>query len=142
MNTDLSSFEMMRFPDHGNIIYVIIFARKGESQGVPIYVGESSKHVGRLGDYISAKFSACTDFRVGEAMRYLQSLGYDVLMKYMQSHNRKDEERNLINSLRGSFRLLNDMGAYKYKLADEEQERSKIHAFIDYLLMEAPPFLM
>ncbi|TPQ31819.1 hypothetical protein C2U69_27670 [Cupriavidus pinatubonensis] len=139
---DLGSFQMMRFPDNGNIIYVILFARKGEPQGVPIYVGESTKHVGRLGDYVSAKFSASTDFRVGEAIRYLQSLGYDVLMRYRESHNRRVEERDLINSLRGSFRLLNDMESYKYKFADEEQERSKIHAFIELLLCASPPYLM
>lgn len=131
---DFSSFREMQFPRHGDIIYVLLYAREGESEPVPFYVGQSSQHVGRFGYYVSANFSACTDFKVGEAVRYLRSKGHDVIIRYRESHDRRGEERMVMNSLRSNSPLLNDLDGYDYRYANEELERLKIHAFIDHLL--------
>ena len=51
---DFSEFSEMPFPENGNIVYVLCFKRESSSDYVPFYVGESSRHVGRFGDYVSA----------------------------------------------------------------------------------------
>ncbi|SIT40095.1 conserved hypothetical protein [Paraburkholderia piptadeniae] len=134
MKVDLSEFDVMRFPDRGSIVYVLLYVPGSENEAVPFYVGESSKHVGRIGDYVTANFSASTDFKVGEAVRYLQSKGLPVLMKYKESGDRKAEERIVLDRLRSTYRLLNDLKGYDYRQAEKEQERLKIHAFIDELI--------
>ena len=135
MQTDFNEFAEMHFPNHRDIIYVLLYVREGKGQPIPLYVGQSSRHIGRFGDYLSANFSASTDFKVGEAVRYLRSEGHSVVIRYRESDDRKRDERTVINNLRKTFPLLNDLEGYNYQCADEEQERLKIRAFIDHLLV-------
>lgn len=134
MAIDLSAFKEMEFPNHGNIVYIFYYISNEGSEPLPFYVGESSRHVGRFGDYVSGKFSAATDFKVGEAVKYLKKLGHSVVVKYKEVENRKVEEKQIIESLRLGFRLLNDLKGFDYKSANEKEERQKIQQFIDEIL--------
>ena len=46
---------------------------------------QSSRHVGRFGDYVAAKFTASTDFKVGEAVRQLRDHGCKVFIRYKRT---------------------------------------------------------
>lgn len=134
MSIDFSTFEELEFPKDNNVLYVLCI-RDTTSELCPFYVGESSKHVyGRIGDYVSAKFSASTDFKVGEAVRYLQSKGHRVVVKYRTSDDRKGDESQLIQELRTSQQLLNDLKGYNYRVANVHDERLKIHSFMNQVL--------
>ena len=79
MTIDFSTFAEMEFPQHRDIVYVFLYVPDEGAEPVPFYVGESSRHVGRFGDYMSANFTASTDFKVGEAVKYLQKSRFRVL---------------------------------------------------------------
>jgi hypothetical protein len=51
----------------------------------------------------------------------------------MDSKSRLVDEKRILNDLRGTFRLLNDLTGYRYKTADVKKERQKIHEFIDMI---------
>jgi hypothetical protein len=135
MPKHLSTFSEMVFPSQRNIVYVLCCSGHNESPLVPFYVGQSSRHVGRFGDYISANFSASTDFKVGEAVRYLLSVGLQVTIKYQETENRKTDERILIETLKGDgYVLLNDLRNYDYLTADECIERERIHCYVQQIV--------
>jgi hypothetical protein len=121
-------FKDIEFPRYSDIVYAIYF--REHDKDTYFYVGESSRHIGRLGDYLSAKFSASTDFKVGEAIKYLLSIGYEVGVKYKESQNRKVDEKSVLDELRRNSKMLNDLPGYDYNTADERIERLKIHEFI------------
>ncbi|MGC2422775.1 MAG: hypothetical protein WA666_00250 [Nitrospirota bacterium] len=134
MTIDFDAFEEIAFPERCDIVYVFHYIC---GEGIlPFYVGESSRHFGRFGDYISANFSAATDFKVGEAVKYLREKGLGVVVKFKASQNRKEEEKRIIKHLRGTFRLLNDLKGYHYKSSDEDSERLKIQQFIEQILKD------
>ena len=54
----------------GGIVYVL-FCTDGTVE-TPFYVGQTDRFSGRMNDYHLANFKACTDFCVGEAVKYLQ----------------------------------------------------------------------
>ena len=131
----LSTFSEMAFPSRRNIVYVLCCSKHHGSPSVPFYVGQSSRHVGRFGDYISANFSASTDFKVGEAVRYLLSAGFQVTIKYHETEDRKTDERLLIETLKSDgYALLNDLRNYDYQTADEGVERERIHCFAQQIV--------
>ena len=66
-------------PNTAKFVYVLCWV--GESEDVPFYVGQTTRIWGRLDDYYWAMLSAPTDFRVGEAVRYLSAKGYRVVVK-------------------------------------------------------------
>lgn len=125
-------FNDIEFPRSGDIIYVIYFRANDKNRY--FYIGQSSRNIGRLGDYLSAKFSASTDFKVGEAIKYLFSIGYKVGVKYKESKNREVDEKSLLDELRKKYKMLNDLPGYDYQTADETIERLKIHDFVRSLL--------
>jgi hypothetical protein len=129
-----SEFKKIKIPKNRDIVYVICF--KTDDGYIPFYVGESSRSIGRVGDYISANFSAPTDFKVGEAIRYLQSKNFSVWMFFKESSNRKEEESDLLDKLRKRYRLLNDFPGYIYTQSNRKKERIKIHKFIEGILKE------
>ncbi|RTL55590.1 MAG: hypothetical protein EKK46_06650 [Rhodocyclaceae bacterium] len=137
MTIDLSAFQEMEFPQHRDIVYVFHYLTDNATEPVPFYVGESSRHVGRFGDYMSANFSASTDFKVGEAVKYLRKRGARILVKFKETHDRREDEKLLLHKLRRSVRLLNDLKGYRYGEADIDDERLKIHRFIDEILTPA-----
>jgi hypothetical protein len=135
MNSPLSAFVELPFPDKCDIVYVLCFVSPGQVDRVPFYVGETSRHMGRIGDYITANFSAQTDFKVGEAVKCLRQLGCLVVIRYKESTNRKRDQDSLIASLRRQgFRLLNDLEGYNYITASEEDERRRIQGFVKTLV--------
>jgi hypothetical protein len=136
MDHTFSNFTDIDFPKHKEIVYILYFREKAGGDDIPLYMGETSRGVGRFGDYISAKFTAATDLKVGEAIRYLTSLGFDIRIKYKEFSNRKMEEKTIINQLQSKSRLLNELEGFQYKGANEHDERLKIKKFIDILVQE------
>ena len=134
---DFSEFSEMPFPEDGNIVYVLCFKRESSSDYVPFYVGESSRHVGRFGDYVSAKFSASTDFKVGEAVRQLLYQGCNVIIRYKFTSNRRAEEESIIQKLTANgLQLLNSMGGYTYLKTNEHVERGRVREFTTEVLFK------
>lgn len=86
--------------------------------------------MGRFGDYLSAQFSASTDFRVGEAVKYLLNSDYKVGVKYRETQNPEEDEKELLRQLRQQYSMLNDLPGYNYKSSDEKKERIRIHEFM------------
>ena len=133
VNSEMQLASTIEFPTKSDIVYVVGF-RSNDEFG-PIYVGESTRNVGRFGDYVSAKFSAQTDFKVGVAARHLQSLGFDVLIKYGETPNRKAEEGALTRLYRAKgYQLLNGRFGYRYETADRKEMKLRITNFIDEVL--------
>ena len=121
-------------PDASGFVYVVSCV-KGELEEIPFYVGQTTQIWGRLNDYYWAMFDASTDFRVGEAIRYLSAKGYRVLVKYKSSADRRKEESEIIRDLRSLRRtLLNDLRGYNYQKANQSDERLRIQKFLDTLL--------
>ncbi len=138
MDDSFEGFKCIEFPSEKeyDIVYVLCFAQVGNKK-TPFYVGKSTQHTARLGYYISAKFTASTDFRVGEAIKYLRhGLGLSVWVYYKQSQNVARDEQQMIDELGKSYRLLNNAKAlgYEYKTADEAVVRARIHAFIKQMV--------
>jgi len=135
MCIDFSQFEEMEFPAHRDIVYLLYYVTEGNSDATPFYVGETSRHVGRFGDYLSAKFSACTDFKVGEAVKYLRLRGFRVIIKYKESTDRQGEEKTILDQFRLQHRLLlNDLPGYDYRRSNELDERRKIRVFMSRII--------
>lgn len=134
---DFSDFSEMPFPEDGNIVYILCFKREGSSDYVPFYVGESGRHVGRFGDYVSAKFSASTDFKVGETVKQLRNHGCKVIIRYKFTTNRRAEEQSIIHKLMANgLQLLNSMDGYKYLKANEHDERIRVKEFTTNILLK------
>lgn len=136
MLVDLNTFQTLDFPKHRDIVYVLCYKRNDDNKIFPFYIGESSRHVGRLGDYVSANFSASTDFKVGEAVRYLQQLGCHVEVKFKDSSDRKSEEKALLQEFQKTYKLLNDLDGYNYKTANSDEERLRIRTYIDEIFTQ------
>jgi hypothetical protein len=114
-------------------VYVLFWVT--ESQQVPFYVGQTSRIWGRLDDYYWGTFWASTDFRIGEAIRYLNTKAHRVVVKYKGSEDPRGEEARIIEDLRrAGYTLLNGIGGFDFRKADESEERLKVHRFIDGLL--------
>ena len=104
---------------------------------VPFYVGESSRHLGRLGDYVAARFSASTDFKVGHAARMLLGLGCEVVVRYKAVSDRRAEEKRLIAAYElAGLQLLNTLEGYRYQTADPSGEIAKVETFVAQLLRQ------
>lgn len=131
MLVDLNTFQALDFPKHRDIVYVLCYKSKYDNKVCPFYIGESSRHLGRLGDYVSANFSASTDFKVGEAVRYIHQLGCHIEVKFKDSSDRKYEEKALLQEFHKSYKLLNDLDGYNYKTANSDEERLRIRKYID-----------
>jgi len=136
MGINYSEFLDMEFPRRKEIVYILYCRQKDDQQEIPFYVGESSRGIGRFCDYLSAQFAAPTDFKVGEAIRHLNDLGFTVHVRYKESRDRRNEEKEIIRSLGGSYRLLNDLKGFNYKKSDPNNERKSVHHFVDELVQQ------
>ena len=123
-------FKTIPFPRNPNIVYVIGTRKRGRF--LPIYVGRSTRHIGRLGDYVSAQFNAPTDFKVGKAVDYLMSQGEKVVFRYRSTHGRLDKaERKLINFYKGNgSTLLNSLPGFNRKTTNSKIEVRRIRNFV------------
>lgn len=131
---DFSDFKDFEFPNSSDIVYIVYFRKPYDNSEVPFYVGMSTKHIGRFGDYLSANYSAPTDYKVGKAIQYMRDFGLNVGIKYKETNNYKEEEKELINKLRKNYLLINDLPGFDYKRANENQEKIKIHEFVQQLI--------
>ena len=123
------AFNIPEFPKNINTVY-IIFAIK-DSNDCPFYVGETRNLRRRIGEYVVASFQAPTDFKVGEAIKYLHDKGYKITIRYKQTSDRKQEEKDIIQHLKFSgVHLLNDLSGFDRKTADKTKEYEKIVNFL------------
>lgn len=122
---DYSNFNSLPYPEIKDIVYVIGVSTEFDFH--PFYVGQSSRNIGRFGDYISAKFSAATDFKVGQAIEFLTNNGFKVEFKYRSTLDRLMEEKELINSINP---ILNTIKGYDYKNSDDKVELRNIQEFL------------
>jgi hypothetical protein len=123
-----ADFQKFDFPIDASIVYVIGI-RETTKGFFPFYVGESGRHIGRMGDYITANFRATTDFHVGEAIKFFHSKELSVEIRYKVSLERKDREKELIGILDDRGVPLQKLGSYHPKDTNEEDERKKVHEF-------------
>jgi hypothetical protein len=121
--------------------YVYVFFYADGSKAIPFYVGQTTRIWGRLDDYYWAEFNAATDFRVGEAIRYLHRKRRRVTVKYRPSADPHREEAELIAELRAAqVKLLNDERGYDHTRADEKYQRERIQLWVnDRLRKPRPP---
>ena len=122
-------------PIHADgFVYTLFWCHSGLD--VPFYVGETGRLVERMNDYCVAGFRACTDFRAGEAIRYLREVkNYRIVARYKPSESRKNDEKNLIRQLLLlGVRLLNSFPSYNYRVANETDERTAIQNYCDMLI--------
>lgn len=135
---NFEGFTVVDFPAANRTVpgFVYVFCWVGGSGEVPFYVGQTTRIWGRLDDYYWVMFTACTDFRVGEAVRHLNAKGHRIVVKYRSSADPRGEESEIIGSLRGrGRRLLNDLDGYDYRKADERQERLRVQEFVETRLL-------
>ena len=92
-----------------------------------------------MDDYCGALFAACTDFRVGEAVKYLKNeKSLRIVVRYRSSEFPRKDEDSIIRELQLSgVRLLNDLISYDYRTANCEEERAAVKKFCDILFSEA-----
>src|SRR5208337_3975698 len=114
-------------------IYVFFWVADGVEN--PFYVGQTERLSGRMDDYRLASFKAGTDFRVGEAVKYLNGINnYPVIVKYRASTDPPKEEHEITRDLllEGTW-LLNCFPGYDYLKANEADERNAVQRFCDAL---------
>jgi len=136
MNFLLEDYKVIDIPStqNRNIVYALFFQMNGRE--ICFYAGQSSRHIGRFGDYLSCQFTAPTDFRVGEAIKYLQEKKFVVKAKYREVLDPEAEERQLIRQLSQTFKLLNRLPAYNYQRSTPQVEKEKVRRFIDEVLSQ------
>ena len=133
---DFNSMDLA--PANGfGFVYVLCWVN-GHNE-IPFYVGETQAIWGRMNDYHWAEFDASTDFRVGEAVKYLNTKKLRIVAKYRVSADRRagrrKEEAAIIRRLKDEGRvLLNDCPGYNYRTSTPDKERIKVQTCIDKIL--------
>lgn len=118
----LNEFMQIKFPVQPNIVYVICY-KKDDRKEIPFYVGKSTRSIGRIGDYVSANFSAQTDFKVGKAIDYLrEERGYEIIVRYLECNNIDEKEKEMIRAIESDgYKLLNNIDLlYDYNVDNPE----------------------
>ena len=112
--------------------FVYIFCWVNGEAEIPFYVGQTSRLLGRMNDYRLANFTACTDFCVGEAIKYLRSKNYQVRVRYNPSPDPPRQEKVIIRRLLvcGVW-LVNCLPRYEYRTDSEKDERLVVQRFCD-----------
>lgn len=133
MATEMA-YETIPFPQNASIVYYLAFRRMKDDAETPFYVGETDRHVGRLGDYVASKLTAPTDFKVGVASKYLISLGYEVFFRFfcVPAKERRQIEAALVAQFSKTFPLLNDnLSEASFKNKSEEEARKVVQQHVD-----------
>lgn len=130
----LADFEhVVDFPEKKNVVYVLFCTLESDGDSKPFYVGETASFTGRMTDYFRATFAATTDFKVGEAIRYLVENRVRVRVGFNECSDRKtaeQQERDLIKLYKSQgIPLLNELNGYNYHTATREDERTKVREF-------------
>src|SRR5437879_1381490 len=112
---DFNDFVTVNFAPGSDVGFVYVCFYVDGTNETPFYVGETQSIWGRANDYFWADFKATTDFRVGEAAKYLAAKGYQICIKYKASlelkakSERLKEEKRICGDLRNEgHSLLND----------------------------------
>ena len=134
INDTINDFETFNFPLFSDIVYIVGIQK--EEKFIPFYVGQSSRHLGRMGDYISAQFNAPTDFKVGEAVKYIQQKGFLAVVKFKTTNSRQENERRYTMEVMGmGYELLNDLPGFRASISNLEDERKKVQEFIRHKVL-------
>ena len=105
------------FPKDMSTVYVVFYI-KGNKE-TPVYVGETESIQRRIGEYVSASFTMHTDFKVGEAIRYFQERGHQVIIRYKatREEQRKEQEKKIKTALKqAGYKLLDELPDINMKL--------------------------
>ncbi len=131
----LSTRSFPKTPDR--YVYVFCWIRDGVES--PFYVGQTKRLPGRMNDYRLAQFAACTDFRVGEAVRYLRdNKKCRIVVRFKASAEMRKDECGLIRELQLSgVRLMNEFSGYDYRRANETEERAAVQRFCDLMVSKS-----
>jgi hypothetical protein len=112
--------------------FVYIFCWVNGNTEIPFYVGQTNRLLGRMNDYRLANFTACTDFCVGEAIKYLRSKNYQIKVRYNPSPDPPRQEKTIIRRLLvAGVWLVNALPRYEYQTGSESDERLLIQRFCD-----------
>ena len=122
----------------------IFYLIKGEKE-VPFYVGQTKNLKRRMGEYLVSSWATTPDFIVGEATKYLQEKGYQVVVKFQdlseeESERRLKEEKKIKELKSRGQILLNrdaDKVGYDYRTADREEIRSQIRKEVEDILQRS-----
>ena len=130
------NFESVEVSPRNGLGFVYILCWREHEREIPFYVGQTQAILGRMNDYHWGDFQASTDFRVGEAIKYLSMQNLRVVARYKQvAGERADwmkEEREIIATLEHEgWQLLNSMKGYKYSTSSPATERPKIEEFVE-----------
>jgi len=142
----LADFHAVDFPPREGDLprrgegHAYVLCWKANSRDVPFYVGQTNRLQERMSDFQSAQFAACTDFRVGEAIRYLRDQrSLRIVVRYKVSKDPVKDEYTLIRDLQLSgLRLLNSLPSYDYLKADHHEELRTVQRFCEMLLANQP----
>ena len=123
-----NDFPLLLRPRKGEV-YILFYVVNGEEK--PFYVGQTARFSDRMADYEDAHFAACTDFKVGQAIRYLRNeLRCHIVVKHKESLDRCKEERQIIERLQQEgFTLLNHCPSYDYKKTSEKEAENLVQQF-------------
>lgn len=138
-------FSVVDFPpvrDHSLLPpagFVYLFCWVADGAETPFYVGQTQRFSGRMNDYDLANFKACTDFCVGEAVKYLKSTKkVRVVVRHRPSSEPLKEEKAIVRRLLVSgVWLLNCLPRYDYRTDSEDEEREVVQRFCDMFIAEA-----
>jgi len=123
------------FPRRHNAVYVFFCVYDNIER--PFYIGETDSFSSRMGDYLRANFKAPTDFKVGEAIRYLMAHeNIRIRVGFQECDDRQSariQQNQIIETLRKEgVRLMNDLRGYNYRAGtDEVNERKRVCKFCD-----------
>jgi hypothetical protein len=121
-------------PRRSHVVYVLFYTLNDQEVERPFYVGETNRFEARMFDYVIATFGSATDFKVGEAVRFLVEVGNArVTVGYDECADRtagRKLERNYIKRMHSEgFRLINDLKGYDYRTATDADERTRVQEF-------------
>ncbi len=114
----------------------VLYWMSGEIE-VPFYVGETDRLPGRVNDYYVGSFSAPTDFRVCECIRYFKDdKNCRVILRYKISSDRKAEREREEADIKEALHLsgallLNHFRSHNYRVDKDVDERKRLHVFCE-----------
>jgi hypothetical protein len=118
--------------------HVYVFVVEMGNLFFPLYVGQTNRLFGRFGDYQYASFQAPTDFRVGEACKFLRSQGATVHLFFRDFTLPLHDERLLMRELvLAGFPLLNSLRAFDRLVANTADELQVLRRFCEMAVRQA-----
>lgn len=140
----IEDFSVADFPPGPGILpadstgFVYIFCWVNGKTEIPFYVGQTYRLLGRMNDYRLANFAACTDFCVGEGIKYLRSKNFQIRVRYNPSSDPLRQEKTIIRRLLicGVW-LINCLPRYDYRIDSKNEERIVIQRFCDMFIEKA-----